>query len=67
MMEERGRTEPFVVRLVESFVYEWNVQPSMYPVDAIIGEEQEAARSLVSLSQCSRAKRDAHKGTKAKK
>lgn len=36
-----SRDEPFVVRLVKLFVEEWNVKPSMNPVDGDIVEDHE--------------------------
>lgn len=42
------RTDPFVVGLVENFVDGGDVEPSVDPVDAIIGKEQEAMMRAVS-------------------
>jgi len=41
MRGEWSRNEPFVMRFVDSFVDERNVQPTVDPVDTIVGEEQE--------------------------
>ncbi len=43
----RGRTDPFVVRFVEDLVDEGDVQPSVDPVDAVIGEQEESICLLV--------------------
>lgn len=33
--------DPLVVRFVNVLVDEWQVQPSVDPVDAVVGEQQE--------------------------
>ena len=42
----KGRgDDPFVVGLVEAFVEEGNMQPSVNPIDAVVGEEEETGRA----------------------
>lgn len=44
--EQPSLTYPFVVRLMDIFVKDGNMQPSVYPIDTIVSEQKVASRRV---------------------
>lgn len=42
----RERTDPLVVGLMKVFIQEGDVEPSMYPIDTVVREQQISSNSI---------------------